>query len=73
MKIISKRGQAKTPATTPPAYKAEAEFVEYYIISGGQVPMTPEELKAIEDIFENIRKQLEGLNLRTTVYDGCFW
>jgi hypothetical protein len=59
LKIISKRG--KKPLTSPGvSYKTEIEY-GIIIVDGGTYPMTPEEQKAIEEMFDSIRKQLEGI------------
>jgi hypothetical protein len=59
LKIISKRG--KKPLTSPGvSYKTEVEY-GIIIIDGHVEPMTPDEQKAVEDMFDNIRKQLEDI------------
>jgi hypothetical protein len=73
LKIISKRAKDQRKLVSPGvSYKTEVETT-VIIVNGGQVVMTPEELKAIEEMFENIRRQLQGINLRSVVYDGSFW
>jgi hypothetical protein len=73
LKIISKRAKDQRKLNSPGvSYKTEVETT-VIIVNGGQVVMTPEELKAVEEMFENIRRQLESLNLRSTLYDGGFW
>ena len=59
MKITSKRG--KKPLVSPGvSYKTNIEY-GIIIVDGGTYPMTPDEQKAIEEMFDNIRKQLQDI------------
>lgn len=69
MKIISKR--AKVQQKVSPEVSKPADTI--IIVNGGQVSLSPEELKSVEEIFENIRRQLQGIDLKQVVYDGGFW
>lgn len=72
MQIRSKRAKTQKVLVSPGvSYKTE---VETYIVTNTGVPVvTPEDLKAIEEVFERIRRQLQSVNLQQTVYDGDFW
>lgn len=61
MKIISKRARAtEEPEEAIPGL----EIIEHtIIITDGSGIMTPEEIKRAEQIFRDIRKQLEDINI----------
>jgi pyruvate/oxaloacetate carboxyltransferase len=61
VKIISKRARA---TEGPEAAIPGLEITEHtIIITDGSGIMTPEEIKRAEQIFRDIRKQLEDINI----------
>lgn len=66
MAIISRRGRKVVPPTAPKNTDLEVQLVhdvEVFIFQSSNTgfPLTEEELNEIREVFDNIRKQLDGI------------